>query len=71
MELEKQVCSLALARRHKELGVEQESLFWHFRVHANMWKLGSTVEMMNTAVDIGRTIAPQFDSYSAFTVHAR
>lgn len=30
MELEKQVCSLELAKKLKELGVEQESLFvWH------------------------------------------
>lgn len=28
MELEKQVCSLELAKKLKELGVKQESLFW-------------------------------------------
>ena len=32
MELKNQVCSLELAKKLKELGVEQESLwYWHFR----------------------------------------
>lgn len=29
MNLEQQVCSLELAKKLKELGVKQESLFWH------------------------------------------
>jgi len=31
MELEKQVCSLDLAKKLKELGVKQESLFYHWQ----------------------------------------
>src|SRR5262245_27315440 len=30
MELEKQACSVQLAQRLRELGVELESLFWHW-----------------------------------------
>ena len=30
MELEKQVCSLELAKKLRELGVKQESVFWHW-----------------------------------------
>ena len=29
MEIEDQVCSLELAKKLKELGVKQKSLFWH------------------------------------------
>jgi len=42
MELEKQVCSLELAKKLKELGVKQESVFWWFRGGDNNYKLYHT-----------------------------
>lgn len=39
MEIEKQVCSLELAKRLKELGVTQESIFWWGRVSGNSWSV--------------------------------
>ena len=39
-----------------------------FRVHSNIWKLETSSEVMNSAVDIGHSTAPQFDCLSAFTV---
>jgi hypothetical protein len=68
MELERQVCSIDLAKTLNKLGVDQLSLYYWFRIPRDIWKLGSNTEMLNTAVDIGHTTAPQFDSHSAFTV---
>lgn len=68
MKLEQQVASLELAKKLKHLGVEQKSLFWWFRVHSDIWKLGTMAEMMNTAVDVGQSTTPQFDDCGAFTV---
>jgi hypothetical protein len=38
MEIEEQVCSFGLARRLKELGVKQESLWW-WTLDMDVWKL--------------------------------
>lgn len=67
MELSKQVCSLEIAKRLKELGCKQESLFWWYQIPRG-FSLGNTTEMMNEKVDIGYTTAPQFNEISAYTV---
>jgi len=41
MELEKQVCSLALAKKLKELGVKQESLFVYYSDNEPFYKIGT------------------------------
>lgn len=68
MPLEKQVVSLELAKRLKELGVRQDSLFHWYQGLGGWWYLGDTAEMMNNAVEISHMTAPQFNSASAFTV---
>jgi hypothetical protein len=42
MELEKQVCSLELAKRLKELGVKQEAQFYWFHDVNGFWQLDYT-----------------------------
>lgn len=47
MKLEQQVCSLELAKKLKELGVKQESLFY--------WRLGySVIESFDNGVSLGK-----------------
>jgi hypothetical protein len=53
MELEKQICSLELAKKLKELGVKQDSLFWWVNGRGRM-------ELHDKHTDS--------DSVSAFTV---
>lgn len=44
MQLEKQVCSLELAKKLKELGVEQDSYFsWIYVSHDQEWKCGDAI----------------------------
>ena len=52
--LEKQVCSLELAKKLKELGVRQESIFY--------WEKRDGWELVDDPYD------DQFELYSAFTV---
>lgn len=80
MKLEQQVASLELSKRLKELGVEQESLFYHFGT--NKTADDSAVSFLNKAtVPDGFIIAqnylqlsdypcnrPNGEKYSAFTV---
>jgi len=63
MQLEKQVVSLELAKRLKELGVKQNSIWWWYRWTKNHnWKLSlGTEEMLNYS------FRPD-DIYSAFTI---
>jgi len=57
MDLEKQVCSLGLAKQLKELGVVQDS-YWYWRYRDAAWHL--------ERIDI--TVIPEADYVSAFTV---
>jgi len=71
MELEKQVCSLELAKRFKELGVKQESYFcWSWlkdteirEAHGN-----KTLLMPIDEMESGRIYRNAADRVSAFTV---
>lgn len=56
MKLEDQVCSLELAKRLKELGVEQNGLFSHY-LFDNRWHIGYLP-----------THLKECENYSAFTV---
>ena len=59
MQLEKQVCSLELAKKLKELGVKQESLFyWYYVKNLKSWEIFS----------IHEDVLRDKDDVSAFTV---
>lgn len=60
MELNKQVCSLELSKKLKELGVKQESLFYHVKVN-NKWKLDFHYQ------DYPDELPKPTEEYSAFT----
>jgi hypothetical protein len=62
MTLEQQVCSLQLAKRLKEFGIAQESLFW--------WNIGThyTTDFCDLIYGKITEVAGKLESYSAFTV---
>lgn len=70
MELEKQVCSLALAKKLKELGVKQDSLFWWHPIPKILPDSGGTV--VSNGYDISYAETGRFfgsgAKISAFTV---
>lgn len=68
MKLENQVVSLELAKKLKELGVEQDSYFNWYTNYKGYYILGDNSDMMNNAKMTGNTTAPQWDYISAFTV---
>jgi hypothetical protein len=68
VKIDEQVCSVELAKRLRDLGAKQDSYFSWYQDVGGYWTLGDPAEVMNNAVDIGRTTAPQFNSASAFTV---
>lgn len=71
LSLERQVCSLALAKRLKELGVKQDGLFtWIKNFHTNdLWRIGDYVDIGNNNEAIARRLEPWFAiGPSAFTV---
>ena len=60
MKLEQQVCSLDLARRLKEMGVKQKSLFY--------WRLELPAAVEVWTVELGNEELGFHNIYSAFTV---
>lgn len=71
MKIEDQVVSLELAKKLKELGVKQKSLFtWIKDFHTNNeWKVGTAVDIGNNQDAISRRLEPWYTvGPSAFTV---
>lgn len=67
MEIEKQVCSLELAKRLKELGVKQESCFYWDSIDGGklfLWKIGDLISFSYEET----YASPSEYSYSAFSV---
>ena len=60
MKLEKQVCSLEYAKKLKELGVNQDSLYFYTKV-------GKSVKSWDEWMEIGENVILS-ELYSAFTV---
>ena len=60
MDLKNQVCSLELAKRLKELGVKQESLWW--------WRDGAGVCLRCTLYPAQFDTQDVYQAYAAFTV---
>jgi hypothetical protein len=70
MRLERQVCSLELAKRLKELGVKQESLFFYWRNVDGSGSPTNPYEKQEGYLLVGNpyNIHPFDEKYSAFTV---
>ncbi len=64
MKLENQVTSLDLSKRLKELGVKQESLFWHCQ-----W-LESGENVIKYAPDSFSQVCPIVSAFTASEIHA-
>lgn len=69
MKLENQVCSLALAKRLKELGVEQESLYYYCEEQDRQDRPPSGMGLYDWETSFHRKHnAPHLKQYSAFSV---
>lgn len=72
MKLENQVVSLELAKKLKELGVKQESLFYHFKTENTIWQITSDVHSKRSGMHVpaGKKGFRELKSqrFSAFTV---
>jgi hypothetical protein len=66
MKLEDQVVSLELAKKLKELGVKQESLFWWNEFDLKDWEKEQGVEPWS--LDYQTHNIPAYQSFSAYTV---
>ena len=64
MPLGKQVCSLDLAKRLKELGVKQDALYW-WSTHTIPSTLWNRADLDNSLEEYE---GPAFSTYAAFTV---
>jgi hypothetical protein len=62
MPKEKQVCSLELSQKLKELGVKQESLFWWYACPSNL------ICGKPDYIEYGNHYVAERDLYAAFTV---
>lgn len=65
MKLEDQVCNLELSKKLKELGVKQESLFYHYNEPYND---GEDDWVITTFEDYKTTYENKSEPYSAYTV---